>query len=360
MSFDFTTLDIVTEVERWTSTRLRPASASGKQWVGACPYEDCPVDDDGFVVWPHLTERHRHYFCRGCHRAGTILTLVQEIRGLSREEAIRVLTGHAVSSVPSPPRLSRARQRQREEVETLNQLAPHMQQALRHPRARAYLQQRGIPRDLAQTLGLGYLPPFERVPSQQRTPRLLRMRRWCDRLLFPLQAGIQTGWSGRTLALWEPGMAEHEQQRRLEAYNQQVLARYGQQEGRWMLLSRWKTTAQGGVFVCGDLSTSEQVVLVEGPWDACALMAAGVPQVLATCGLQIDLATLPKRAYRVVLAFDGDARGQEAMQHWQRRLRRKGFDVCCCAPPQDGLGKDWSERWVRVGPDGVAPVLRLC
>jgi hypothetical protein len=66
MELNFSYVDVVGAVELYTSTRLRPASRTGKQWVGACPYDDCLVDDDGFVVWPDLTTRGRHYYCRGC------------------------------------------------------------------------------------------------------------------------------------------------------------------------------------------------------------------------------------------------------------------------------------------------------
>src|SRR5690242_18760706 len=89
-------LDIPAEVERQTGIRLHPVSRTGKQYGGACPYGDCSVDTDGFSVWPILTTRGRHYYCRGCRRSGDILKLVQDIKGLGFSDACREL------GIPNP------------------------------------------------------------------------------------------------------------------------------------------------------------------------------------------------------------------------------------------------------------------
>src|SRR5438445_11978543 len=78
----FLALDIPAEIEHHTSTRLHRALKSGKQYGGACPFEECSVDTDGFMVWTVLRPRGRHYYCRGWKRSGDILKLVQDIKGL--------------------------------------------------------------------------------------------------------------------------------------------------------------------------------------------------------------------------------------------------------------------------------------
>src|SRR5215469_869975 len=87
----FYTLDIPTEVERLTGVRLHLVSRTGKQYGGACPFTDCLVDTDGFSVWPVLTPRGNHYYCRGCRRSGDIVKLFQEIKGLSFSDACKEL-----------------------------------------------------------------------------------------------------------------------------------------------------------------------------------------------------------------------------------------------------------------------------
>jgi hypothetical protein len=57
-----------------------------------------------------------------------------------------------------------------------------------------------------------------------------------------------------------------------------------------------------------------------------------------------------------VLALDADDKGRQTMSKLADQLTSIGVTVVRCAPPDDGLGKDWSERWRRRGLDGVCPV----
>src|SRR5438132_1292435 len=68
MPVSYESFDSIAFFERYS--RLRPNSRVGKQWQGACPFDDCPADDDGFIVWPTLTDKGCHYYCRVCGRAG--------------------------------------------------------------------------------------------------------------------------------------------------------------------------------------------------------------------------------------------------------------------------------------------------
>ena len=76
-------VDVVAMIERHTSTRL-----SGKghhtQLVGACPYPDCSVDENGFIVWPTGSKQStaksmRHFYCRGCKRSGDLIKLLRDL-----------------------------------------------------------------------------------------------------------------------------------------------------------------------------------------------------------------------------------------------------------------------------------------
>ncbi len=89
MSVSASSLNVVGVFQRYTC--LSPASHTGKQWQGACPFSDCSVDDDGFVVWPVLTARGCHYYCRGCGRAGDVLSFVCAYEGISRRRACELL-----------------------------------------------------------------------------------------------------------------------------------------------------------------------------------------------------------------------------------------------------------------------------
>src|SRR6266550_7702929 len=170
----FYTLDVPTEVERHTGTRLHLVSRTGKQYGGACPFEDCSVDTDGFMVWPVLTPRGKHYHCRGCRRSGDILKLIQDIKGLGFSDACRELgiqnpyfvdgdPGQNFSKPQIKRRVSQAEKWQIDELAYLNSLYPRAQLALQRDRARAYLAERTIPFELADTQELGYIPALSEV-----------------------------------------------------------------------------------------------------------------------------------------------------------------------------------------------------
>ncbi len=85
---DFVHLDIPSVVEQHTSTRLYPGRT---QCSGACPFDDCPGDTDGFIVFYELSKQGRHYYCRTCKRSGDIVKLLQDIKGISFSEARTLL-----------------------------------------------------------------------------------------------------------------------------------------------------------------------------------------------------------------------------------------------------------------------------
>src|SRR5579884_3656255 len=88
-------LDIYTEVEKHTSTRLYPAR-NGKQANGACPYDDCLADENGFIVWRELTDKDCHFYCRQCRRGGDIVKLVRDTNGWTFAQACQALV------IPNP------------------------------------------------------------------------------------------------------------------------------------------------------------------------------------------------------------------------------------------------------------------
>lgn len=342
LEMSFSMLDVYSEVERHTSTRLKSAR-SGKQATGACPYDDCSGDDDGFIVWPELTDKRKHYMCRNCKRAGHILKLVMDVGGLKFTPACEAL------GIPNPykdcnqlvgvahkpvKRESVVDTWSKEELEYLTTLYSRMQIALTSDRARAYLEQRAIPLDVAQALGMGYVPALSRVAKV--TPPLQKFSKWCDRIIFPLQAPDgKRGFIGRSLYMWTPSMDETEHKILLDA----------QKEVR-----RWEKTYPAGFFGWQMGTTGDSVTICEGPFDAAAIYAAGIRNVVALSGTSIDAASVPIHVETVILALDADAPGQSSAKKLAKDLKRKGLDVRECVP---GQGKDWSEAYRLHGASGL-------
>ena len=57
-----------------------------------------------------------------------------------------------------------------------------------------------------------------------------------------------------------------------------------------------------------------------------------------------------------MLALDADDGGAVAMERLAGEFRQVGFAVTLCPPPHDRWGKDWCERWRRLGPQSIWPL----
>ncbi len=184
---------------------------------------------------------------------------------------------------------------QQDELHTLRALDEQMRQTLAHSqRAQMYLRERGIPLKTALATGVGYVPATLLNGPEMRKQRGL-LRRWADRLLFPLNSLDGRGYIGRSLWHWQPGMNE--------TIHKALLERPGSPK-------RWIKTSPAGWF--------------------------GVDTV--------------------VLALDGDDGGKEASSRLADQLVQAGLRVQVSPVAQDTCGKDWNERWQHLGQQSLAPV----
>jgi hypothetical protein len=237
---------------------------------------------------------------------------------------------------------------QQDEVAALVAVAPLMRKSLASSEhAQGYLNERGIPLAIALASGSGYLSRAvweqANVAAEQRT----LLKRWIGRIVFPLGSPDGQGFIGRTLLRWAPGMDENA--------HKALLDRPG-------IPRRWVKTNPAGWFgfdAPGRLA--EWVVLVEGGFDRLALLAAGFPAstVIALVGTAAQPGWLARSAPQVkgaVLALDADDSGKTAMERLADEFRQVGLSVVLCPPPHDQWGKDWSERWRRLGPQSMWPL----
>ncbi len=208
-----------------------------------------------------------------------------------------------------------------------------------------YLSERGIPPTLAHASNVGYLSRavWEQAPTEWRS----LLTRWIGRIIFPLGSPKGQGFIGRTLLRWEPGMDENAHKALLD------------QPGS---TRRWIKTNPAGWFGFDETSRlTKQIVLVEGGFDRLTLLAAGFPatSVLALVGTAARPAWLARSAPQVkgvVLALDADEGGQTAIERLAGEFRQAGLAVILCLLPHDCWGKDWSERWRRLGPQSLWPL----
>jgi 5S rRNA maturation endonuclease (ribonuclease M5) len=237
---------------------------------------------------------------------------------------------------------------QQEEVAALTTMTLMMHEALASSqRVQRYFVERNLPHTLALATGVGYLSrtAWEEAPVSQEQQQLLK--RWVGRIIFPLGSPGGQGFIGRTLLKWEPGMNENAHKALLD------------QPGA---PRRWIKTNPAGWFGFDEPAClAEWVVLVEGGFDRLALLAAGLPAnaVIALVGTAARpswLARLAPQVKRVLVALDSDNGGAVAMERLTGEFRQAGYMVTQCPPSQDQWGKDWSERFRRLGPQSLWPL----
>ena len=204
--------------------------------------------------------------------------------------------------------------------------------------AQAYLTSRHIPLDLAMEAHVGYLEPGASERSHQKL-----LARWEDRILFPLQSAQSAphGYAGRLLWHWQACEDELVHKRYLET----------QEKKRWI-----KTNPAGWFWSPPEERIDDPLVVVEGPFDRLAILAAGgfqPSEVVALVGTALQPTWLQGTARALLLALDADQSGQDASARMAQQLAFHHVLVERCVLPARSGGKDWSERWRRHGDAGM-------
>jgi hypothetical protein len=209
--------------------------------------------------------------------------------------------------------------------------------------AQAYLESRNIPLDIADQEHMAYFP---RELLGQYFADQPALARWSERLLFPLTSPTGRGFAGRSLWRWQLHMDE--------AIHKALLEEPGSPQ-------RWLKTNPAGWFCAPPVEFEDRVILVEGPFDRLALLAAGFAshEVVALVGTTLQPDWLPEQVRHIVLALDGDEAGMSASFRLVELIDADDpeRELYICPPPADQRGKDWSERWNRHGVDGLTELL---
>jgi hypothetical protein len=383
---DYSHLDIVAEAERIIERRLiRHTRTSGKYHC-ACPFPDCTSKQDAFTVWdrPVLEQRgdgrHEvHFWCGRCGRTGSLISLIRQYREATTGQ--QVSWANAARELRIDPRTWRARddsgqvdqsvqagatamQKRRQQAEQQRQAAQAELQILdslyRRARiwlaagqvtmkdgrqialdqARSYLHARGYTPEQAVQLGLAYVPTVQEVPELAD----LIARCWRGRVLFPL-TGPQgaSGYAGRTLWKWSPGMTPEQ--------HKQVLAAWNEHHPTARIARHYKTR-QAAYYGYEDACRASILVVVEGEFDAASvrLALADLPD-LAVCafGKHFSPRLVPLMVLSVILALDRDVPSAE-LKRYVEELEARGITVGIAVP---GSGKDWNEYHQLVGLEAI-------
>ncbi len=295
-----------------------PLKKAGVNFMARCPFHQ--EKTPSFSVNP----QRQFYHCFGCGASGNAISFIIQHHGSGFVEAVQMLAEQAGMSVPQDsgagPATPSGHDAHRPLLEALERVGKFfVKERLRHPRAQAYLAQRGIREDTAESFGLGYAPPgwhnletaLPDIPtailhdsgmlvSQEAGRHHDRFR---DRLMFPIhdRRGRIIGFGGRVLDQGEPKYLNSPETPLFEK---------GQE------LYGWPQARQA-------LRQQHEILVVEGYMDVISLSQAGIAETVATLGTAItehQIKLLFRSAERIVFAFDGDKAGRKAADRAMERV----------------------------------------
>jgi DNA primase len=345
--------DIAEIVSAHTELRRR-----GARYLGLCPFHE--ERTPSFSVDP----TSKLYYCFGCQVGGDVFGFLQEKEGLDFREAVEQLAdryGIELSYEALDPQ-EEARHRGRDRLYTLLEktagfYARYLWDSTEARNARAYLEGRGLGRDVLAEFQVGFAPSaWDRVLMSalsagyseqelhdaglvQKGRRGGFYDRFRSRIMFPLRDA-----RGRTAGFGARAMRDSQPPKYVNSPESPIY-----HKGRSLFgidLARLHSTKAG------------EVVVVEGYTDVLALHQAGIKNAVACMGTALtddQVGELARLAHVVLLAFDADRSGQEAMLRAQRAAGSRRLDLKVVRLPDD---KDPCDLLQEEGPNAFRARLK--
>ena len=322
---------------------------AGRSWKGLCPFHN--ERTPSFTV-----DRDKGlYHCFGCGAGGDVIRFVREIDRLDFPEAVEALAARFGVTIPRRVRRGpHADRRDRLYAAVADAQRFYAERLGRAGNAAAkYLEERGVPKEMVRSLGLGHAPDgwdalsrgiggahpedllVEAGLLQARAEGKGAYDRFRDRLLFVVRddRGRPVGFGGRTLS---PGG----EPKYLNSPESPIFS---------------KKRLLYGLFDARDaIRRRERVVLVEGYFDHLALLRAGVAETVASMGTALtpeQAEKLRRLAGKAVVCYDGDAAGRNATFGALQLLLAQGFETRVARLPE---GEDPDDLLRSEGPEALA------
>ncbi len=294
----------------------------GPRYTGLCPFhtEKTP----SFSV--HSV--HQFYKCFGCGAGGDVVKFVMEADGLTFWEAVKLLAERHGIPMPKRAEYSDPETKLRAAVYRMHEIAVQAYRAALNStagaEARGYVGKRGLARETVEAFELGYSDPsghllsraFERegftaeqleasglVLKSDRGPGYFD--RFRGRLMFPIH-----NEQGKTIAFGGRALAQGQEPKYLNSAETPI---YRKSHVLYNLHRAKEAIRKNG-----------RAVMVEGYMDVIGVWAAGVREVVASCGTALTSAQVRavKRvlhlatsdAPHMVVNYDPDAAGMGATE----------------------------------------------
>jgi DNA primase len=300
-------VDIVSVIER--SVKLTKTGGGG--YVGLCPFHS--EKSPSFTVRPS----HGTFRCFGCGESGGAITFLVKHDGMGFRDAVEHLAKEVNMEMPKDSPADVEASRHQEKLHAVLQRAQDLyaSQLLKEPKMLAYLEERGITREMIARFGIGAAPNksdflranMKDVPAdvlksagllaeKERDGRTSVYEPMRDRIVFPIRgaSGKVISFGGRTI---HPGVEpKYKNGAETEVFK--------------------KTNELYGFYEAAAEIRKKGVAIVgEGYVDVVIPSGHGVGNIVAPMGTALSKSTIARlfrNAKTIIFCFDGDRAGVNA------------------------------------------------
>jgi len=287
---------------------------AGKNYKGLCPFHS--EKTPSFTVSPDK----KMFYCFGCHTGGNVFSFLMKHEGYSYPEAIKLLAERYGIELPTHEMSPEIRKQisEREALLSVNKEAKeyfcNALQSSAGKEARAYLNNRGVAREIIDIFQLGYAPDgwdnlLNFFLKKRISPEMLEKAgliiprqtgkgfydRFRNRIIFPITDihGQVIGFGGRVM---DDSLPKYLNSPETPLYNKSR-SLYG------LNMTKRKCREEDKVFI------------VEGYFDLISLYQYGIQNAAATLGTALTpehVRLLKGYANRIILVYDSDDAGIRA------------------------------------------------
>ncbi|MBP2623065.1 DNA primase [Streptococcus oricebi] len=306
---------------------------AGRNFLGLCPFHGEKTPSFNVV------EDKQFYHCFGCGRSGDVFKFIEDYRGVTFMDAVRIVaerSGLALEIEEGPSQQAR-RSHPHQGLYDIHQEAAKFYHAIlmtttMGEEARSYLHQRGLTDEVIQHFHLGLAPRegnYLYQSMQQKFSEQTMMDSglfnlaednlvydaFQDRIVFPLtnDQGQVIAFSGR---IWR----QNQQEQKLAKYKNSRSTAIFNKSYELYHLDKAKAS----------IKKNHEVYLMEGFMDVIAAYRAGIENAVASMGTALTrehVSHLSKYSKRLILSYDGDRAGQAATAKALEELQDLSIEI---------------------------------
>src|SRR5712692_785556 len=334
---------------------------TGKDFSGLCPFHQ--EKTPSFTVSPIK----QIFYCFGCGKGGDVYNFVMDMEKCEFPEAVKLVAEKCGIAIPRPKERSPEERKENQQRSLLVEMhreaqsffVKQLEGTLEGKAARAYLEDRGLDKDVLTQFGIGYAPSggdllLRHLKSKynekllvdsglvSRDPSGRLFDRFRRRITFPIsnESGKIVAFGGRALGDDQP-----------KYLNSPETPIYSKSN----VLYHMDRAKEG-------IRRQDFAILVEGYMDAIAVARAGISNVVASCGTSLaesQIKLLGRFTRRVIVNYDADAAGQTATERSLSLLLEQDFEVRVLALPPVGNKKADPDLFIReMGAEAYLKLLK--